>query len=182
MAYTANVNNYRPERTDIKVYTEDKLGNPHYSSRLYKILSHFYDPMEWSVYVDADIFLTEGMEEKLIEELKASGKLIGVFKNPWRDCIYEEAEEIVRLRKDTKENVELLINEAEIKSYPRHNGLAACGILVRKLGEETNRRNELWWAYVCGTSRRDQLSFPLVWDGVVHYFEGDIYKYKSWKR
>lgn len=176
--YTANVGNYRPDRSDIKVYTEDKLGNPHYSSRLYKILSHVYDPSEWSVYVDADIFLPDGMDEKLIEEVKQSGKLVGVFRHPWRDCVYEEVEEIIRLGKDTQENVESFVNWARTVGHPEHSGLAACGVLVRDNGL-CQKWNEAWWLALCTESKRDQLSFPVVFDGFIHYFDGNIYDYKK---
>ncbi len=176
--YTANVGNYRPERNDIKVYTEDKLESPHYSSRLYKILSHVYDPSEWSVYVDADIFLPDWMEEKLIEEVKKSGKIVGAFKHPWRDCVYEEAEEIIRLGKDTKENVESYMKFVRDKLFVEpHSGLAACGVLVRD-NRLVQKWNEEWWMALCLGSKRDQLSFPVVFDGFIHYFDGNIYDYK----
>ena len=177
--YTANVNNYRPERTDIKCYTDDKLGNPHYSSRLYKILSHIYDPGEWSVYVDADIFLPDGLEEKLIEELKESGMAVGVFKHPWRKCLYEEADEVVSLGKDSGENVYktmLFMSHAECPAY---GNLAACGIIVRKNTPEVEERNRIWWELLCAGSERDQITFPFAFQGLIHYFEGNIYDFKK---
>ncbi|MFA6445731.1 MAG: glycosyltransferase domain-containing protein [Candidatus Paceibacterota bacterium] len=179
--YSSNVGQYRPERTDIKVYTEDKLNNPHYSSRLYKILSHIYDPVEWSVYVDADIFLPEGMEQKLIDEVKASGQSVGVFKHPWRDCVYEEAEEIIRLGKDEVERIVKQMKKLREVDHPEHSGLAACGVLVRN-NRDCIDMNNAWWSEVCSESKRDQLSFPDVFKGNIHYFDGDIYQYKSWKR
>jgi hypothetical protein len=177
--YTTNIGNYRPERNDILCYTEDKLGSPHYSSRMYKILSHIYDQSDWSVYVDADIFLPDGVETRLIEELKKSGKLIGVFRHPWRDCVYEEGKEIIRLQKDSEENVKKFLEEIRKEGWPEHNGLAACGILVRKRTRETKLRNNYWWAAICSFSRRDQLSFPLIWNDVAHYYEGNIYDFKK---
>lgn len=177
--YTANVNNYRPERTDIKCYTDDKLGNPHYSSRLYKILSHIYDPGEWSVYVDADIFLPEGMEEKLIEELNESGMAVGVFKHPWRDNIFDEAEEVVRLGKDEAKNVTDVMEYYKEHEYERPDmGLAACGVLVRN-NYLAGDFNERWWMELCTGSKRDQLSFPIAFYGFIHYFGGNIYDFKK---
>lgn len=148
---------------------------------MYKILSHIYDPSAWSVYVDADIFLPDGMEEKLIEEVKQSGKVVGVFKHPWRDCVYDEAEEIVRLGKDVKENVEPMVEAFTSMNYPKHNGLAACGVLVRN-NMLAMTMNNYWWAYLCSTSKRDQLSFPIAFKDQIHYFNGNIYEYKVPKR
>ena len=170
--YSANVGNYKPERKDIKVYTEDKLGNPHYSSRLYKILSHIYDPGEWSVYVDADIYINEN---ELLEEVKKSGKDIGVFKHPERDCVYEEMEAIIRLGKDTRENVKKHYDYLKSINYPQHAGLAACGVIIRHHTEEIKKLNEKWWIELCTHSKRDQLSFPFK---DVHYFKGNIYNLK----
>lgn len=179
--YSANTNGYEPFRDDIKVYTEDKLGNPHYSSRLYKILSHIYDPVEWSVYVDADIYLPDGMAERLIADVQASGKKIGVFRHPeGRDCIYQEAEAIIRLGKDTKERVEAHLAFLRTSGYPEHAGLAACGILVRQHCPEIKQLNEQWWAEVCARSRRDQMSFNYVFRDV-HYFAPEYGNFYQWK-
>lgn len=178
--YSANVSGYRPGRTDIQVYTVDKLGNPHYSSRLYKILSHIYDPVEWSVYVDADIYLPEGMEQNLIEELKASGKTVGVFKHPWRDCLYQEADEVVRLGKDYAPAVMLQKAHYKQLGFGEHKGLGACGVLVRN-NKEAEALNILWWTHVCAFSKRDQISFPYVFDGHIHYYEGNVYDFKRKK-
>ena len=121
-------------------------------------------------------------EEKLIEEVKASGKLIGVFRNPFRDCVYEEAAEVVRLGKDTKENVEEKMQMYRDMDWPAHAGLAACGVIVRHHIPDLMMLNTAWWAEVCSGSKRDQLSFPVVFIDKIHYFEGDIYQYKKWNR
>lgn len=175
--YSANVGGYELERMDIKVFTEDKLGNAHYSSRLYKILSHVYDPGDWSIYVDADMFLPD--VSTFVEELRRSGKDIGVFSHPdGRNCVYEEAEAIIRLGKDTEKNVKGHLDFYKSIGYPEHGGLSACGIIVRHHTEEIKRLNEKWWAEVCSKSRRDQMSFDYVFSGHIHHFKGNIYDYK----
>lgn len=176
--YSANVGGYRPERTDIKVYTEDKLGNPHYSSRMYKILSHCYDLETWSVYVDADIFLTKEKELELIAETAKSGKPVGVFKHPWRDSPYQEVDEVFRLEKDSEESLKRAVSYLDYYNVER-SGLAACGIIVRLKCPEVERANEFWWSLVCSTSRRDQITFPLAFRGLYHLFEGNIYDFKK---
>ena len=179
--YTVNTGEKNPPRTDIKCYTEDKLGNPHYSSRLYKMLSHIYDPGEWSVYIDSNIFLPDGMEERLIEEVKKSGKDIGVFIHPERDCVYEEADMVLKLGKDTRENLKLSTDFYRSIGFPAHGGLAACGIIVRHHTEEIKRLNERWWAEVCARSKRDQMSFPYVFKDA-HYFLSNIGNFFQFKR
>jgi hypothetical protein len=180
--YTANVGKYRPERNDILCYTDDIMSNCHFSSRLYKTLSHVYDPVEYSVYVDADIYLPSGFDKKLIEELKESGKLVGVFKHPWRDCVYEEAKEVIHRGKDTPINVDKAVESLKSLGYGKRLGLGTCGIVVRKNCIETAILNAEWLKWILSTSRRDQISFPYVFRGNIHYYEGDIYKYKRWRK
>lgn len=174
--YSSNVGKFRPDRTDILVYTEDKLDNPRLSSRLYKILSHSYDPVEWSVYVDADVFIPS--PEKLIEEVKESRKDIGVFKHPWRTSILEEAEEVIRLKKADENEVRKQVARYQSLAYS-DNGLYYCGIIVRHHTPRIIELNEKWWAEYCAGCSRDQISFPFVFKDV-HILNGDGYKYKKW--
>lgn len=180
--YTANVGGYRPDRSDILCYTQDVFEDAQLSSRLYKTLSHIYDPEEYSVYVDADIFLPEKVSNILVEELIKSGKLVGVFKHPWRDCVYKEAEEVLLREKDTEKNVNKAIKRLKYLKYGECLGLGSCGVLVRKNCKETALLNVEWFKWIISTSRRDQISFPYVFRGNIHYYSGDIYQYKRWKR
>lgn len=174
--YTSITNEAEEPRADIKVYSFDVLANPRLSSKMYKALSHFFDS-EWSVWVDGDIRVSPEKEKELIEELKASDKSIGFFKHPWRDCIYEEAAEIVRLKKDDEARVLPQMARYKAEGYPEHNGLVAGGIVVRHHTEEMKRLNERWFIEICLGSRRDQLSIPYVFRDY-HVFDEDIYKYK----
>lgn len=180
--YTANVGNYRPERKDILCYTEDILENERLSSRLYKTLSHVYDPVEYSVYVDADIFLSKSVEQQLVNELRVSGKLVGVFRHPQRTCAYEEAKEVLLMEKDTAINVGKAVELLKENNYGKNLGLGACGIVVRKNCMETAKLNAEWLKWILSTSRRDQISFPYVFRENIHYYDGDIYKYKRRKK
>jgi DNA polymerase III delta prime subunit len=110
------------------------------------------------------------------EEVKKSGKDIGVFSHPWRDNIYDEAEEVIRLGKDDQNAV-----ERQMERYGANvKGLFACGVVVRHHTKEIKRLNEKWWIEYCIGSRRDQLSFPYVFKNY-HILKGDIYNYKKWK-
>jgi hypothetical protein len=132
------------------------------------------------VYVDADIFLDKETEFSLIEDLKKSGKEIGVFKHPWRDCIYEEGQEVIKLNKANKEQVIRQLKRYKSLGVPEHGGLASCGILVRHHTPEIVQLNAMWWAEYCAGCERDQISFPFVFNNY-HVFDGNIYKYKVWQ-
>ena len=40
---------------------------------------------------------------------------------------------------------------------------------VEKKTEQIKKLNEQWWSEICSGSRRDQISFPVVFEGVVRY-------------
>lgn len=174
--YSAIINEFDPPREDIKVYTFDVMGSPRLSSKLYKALSHLFDS-EWSVWVDGDIRITPEKEKALIDELQASGKEIGFFKHPWRDCIYEEAQEVLVLGKDTEDRVLPQMARYKSEGYPEHNGLVAGGIIVRHNTPRMRELNNQWWIEICLGSKRDQISIPYVFRDY-HTFSGNIYDYK----
>lgn len=184
MAYTAITDNYDVPRDDIKVFSEyDAFKDPCRNAKIYKILSHHYDDSEWSVWVDGGIFLPKWKEEEMVRIVKESHKDIGVFIHPtyrnttW-DCIYHEAEVCKELGLDNPDIIDAQIARYRKAGYPEHNGMAACGVIIRHHTEEIKRLNEKWWAEICVGSKRDQISFPFVFRDY-YAFDESIYKYKK---
>lgn len=180
MIYTAITNNYDNQRKDIKCFTEDILNNPFLSAKKYKILSHLFDFDEWSIWVDGHLNLPAEKQKDLTSKVESSGKEIGVFKHPWRDCIYDEAKVIIEKQLDDEVIVNHQVEKYRSEDYPEHNGLYACGILVRRHTENVKKLNEKWWDEISQGSIRDQLSFPYVFRNVC-VFEGLIYDYRIGK-
>ena len=81
------------------------------------------------------------------------------------DCIYEEAENLLRLHsigrhKDDPELIKKQVSGYKKEGYPKHNGLAVTQVLIRKHMEyDVIETMERWWNEIKNNSRRDQLSF-----------------------
>lgn len=96
---------------------------------------------------------------KCIEYLDGYDML--AFRHPDRDCIYDEAQFCHMFEK--YRNVDILgqVEEYRKRGWPEHNGLWACGLLVRQNNERTRKFNELWWEHIKKYTYQDQLSFPI---------------------
>jgi hypothetical protein len=77
-----------------------------------------------------------------------------------RNCIYKEAEEVIRVRKV----VDPKYPRAQMQKYrnegmPENYGLTSTFMIVRRNTETIRELEELWWHEVDNHSLRDQLSF-----------------------
>lgn len=129
------------------------------NSRLPKMLPHIYlKDYEYSLYLDGNIISKVPIQRMIDEYLKDED--IAVFKHHTRDCLFDEAQECIRLGLDLKE-----IIEAHIKRYdgfPKHKGLYQCGVILRRHTPKIKRLNEAWFAQYMTGCKRDQVSFPYV--------------------
>lgn len=80
-----------------------------------------------------------------------------------RDCVFDEAVEVVLCRKDTPENVNNMVFVLETNKMPRHYGLNETNVIYRhhndaKIMELMN----VWWDFIEKYSKRDQLSLSYV--------------------
>ena len=188
--YTANIGDYDPPRKDdVLTLSQGKLFKEDVrNARCYKILSHKYFPNEdITIWLDANIHLKEDTASFLDWFLGDND--IATWEHPYRDCVYDEANELIRLsnhpkfafRHDFQEQLEHL----KETGYPKNNGLAETNVLVRRNTPEVNRFNEAWFAELCRYSHRDQLSFnpiinqfPLL---KVKYNKGDVRYHPSFE-
>ena len=165
MIYTAITNGKDYPRTDIKVFNKyNKFKDPVMNAKIYKVLSHKYIKDEYSIWIDGNLTL-KLHEEEYIKLLGDSD--IAVFENPYRDCLFNEIDQCIEQELDAR--VALESCKRRYKGFPRHNGLGACFLIIRRNTEQIKKLNEEWWAEICSGSRRDQISFPVVFAGVVKY-------------
>lgn len=150
------------------------------NSRAQKILPHLFLDTEYSIYLDANIDLLVDPQILIDEFLK--DKDIAVFRHCGRDCIYDEAEAIVGLHKDTGEAIGEQVKNYAKRGIKRHSGLCECGVIIRSHTKRINELNEKWWAEYCRFSRRDQMSFPVVFPlEEVCQIEGSAWRHKYFK-
>ena len=53
------------------------------------------------------------------------------------------------------------VEEYKKRGYPAHNGLWACGLLIRRNNDKIKKFNKLWWEHNKKYTYQDQLSFPV---------------------
>ena len=101
--------------------------------------------------------------------------LVGEYDR--RNCIYDEAQTILNFGKINsekepergikawKDNPESIVNQMNryiSEGYPRQNGLASNGIIIRNhTSSDVIKNMEDWWSEIKHNSKRDQLSFKL---------------------
>jgi len=172
MNYNAITGGKDAPRDDIKVFTEyDKFLEPRRNARFYKALSHLFIEDEYSLWTDGNIKLKVSEEEFI--------KLMGdydvmAFNHPYdRDCLYQEAEECIKLGLDYPELIEEQVARYKKEGFKEHQGLWHTCTILRRHTPEVKRLNEKWWAEICRGSLRDQISFPYAFAGKVKTLEID---------
>jgi len=82
------------------------------------------------------------------------------MKHDLRDCMYDELQACIDLRKDSAEKMTAQVNKYKKEDYPHHNGLVMTGCMVRSHHDPlVIETMEAWWKEVKQNSFRDQLSF-----------------------
>lgn len=128
-------------------------------SRTVKMLPHIFFPeAKYSLYLDGNIISKVPMQRMIDEYLQDED--IAVFKHHTRDCLFDEAQECIRLGLDSREAIEGHIRRYE--GFPKHKGLYQCGMILRRHTPKIKRLNEAWFSQYMTGCKRDQVSFPYV--------------------
>ncbi|MCL6507813.1 MAG: DUF616 domain-containing protein, partial [Bryobacteraceae bacterium] len=89
------------------------------AARRPKLLPHLYlSEFEYSLYIDTTVKLR--MNPLDILRLHANQKVqFWCFRHPWRNCIYEEAEEVISLGYDDERRVREQMDHYARLGYPK---------------------------------------------------------------
>jgi hypothetical protein len=156
--------------------------SPVKKQRFVKINPHlFLKDYELSIWVDGNVSLNGNLNDFLDTKITDDEITVYVPKHPDRKCIYEEAEAVVRMRKDTADNVNKQMNRYKSEGFPKEQGLLQSNILVRQHNNpDCIKLMEAWSDEVMNGSHRDQLSFNYAaWknqDVKVGYLQKNICK------
>jgi hypothetical protein len=133
-------------------------------SRLPKILPHKYLwEHSWSLYVDHRAILKMIPESIYDTYLSQCDHVFLCFARPERDCVYDEAVEVIRLQYDSEAVVRKQIDTYKLLGYPKNNGLIAGTFLLRRHNNPILRQvSEAWYMHVLRYSKRDQISLNVV--------------------
>jgi O-antigen biosynthesis protein len=182
--YTAIVASYdklralrhRPSGCDFFVFSDEPVEvkgwtwlpltyfdkDPTRMARFVKLHPHLYfGDYSHSIWLDGNIGI-RGDARDLVAALERD-TFIGGFAHPLRDCIYDEAVSCIELGKDEEAPVVRQMEGYRAQGFDEARGLWETGVLVRRHNDPACiRLMSRWWREIQTTSRRDQLSFPVV--------------------
>jgi hypothetical protein len=120
-----------------------------------KLMSEY----DYTLYIDSNIQIVDSSFYDTIIDLVSKHVAFATIPHPLRDCIYDEAKECIRQKRDNVETIIKHIKYLLSERYPTHNGLIEANILLRQTGnEQVVATDNLWWEMINRFSRRDQLS------------------------
>lgn len=141
------------------------LLDPARFAKLYKALPNIYlSGYSRSVYLDNTVRLTCDADD-LFEILPAGSDdcPIFMFNHPWRDCVYAEAEAVIKAGYDDPAVIAAQMAAYRSLGYPERNGLNAGTMLIRRHDSPLlNLVMREWHGQVLRYSKRDQLSFNVA--------------------
>lgn len=155
------------------------VGSASKNSRVPKILPHRMLPADatYSIYHDGNFQLRQD-PHKIIDTLLKDHDW-AAYKHPARNCIYEEAEIIMRDCPLVPKNaVQEEISRYRTDGVLAGGGLWANGFLVRRHTPEVAQLNEAWWKLYMAGCGRDQLSFSVVRKEIdfrINTINGNVY-------
>lgn len=131
------------------------------NAKIYKILPFLFLPgFDYYIYIDCTHRLEKDPEEIIDTYLSSSD--IAVFKHPYRNCVYDEGEEVKTIDFDIRSLVDDQLNFYKEEGYPYNNGLYELPVRIQRNTEDIQRLCLMWWEQICKFSSRDQISFPFV--------------------
>ncbi len=150
----------RVGRWQIRPLAYDKSDNTR-NARWHKTHPHILFPdYQASLWIDSN---GEILTPHVFDLVSRAGKSMLIPYHFSRDCVFDEAVEVVLCRKDTPENVNNMVFVLETNKMPRHYGLNETNVIYRhhndaKIMELMN----VWWDFIEKYSKRDQLSLSYV--------------------
>ena len=112
-----------------------------------------------SVWMDSNIRIITSYLYGRVVELYRCGVEVASINHQGRQCIYDEAFEVLDEFCESEEIVLKWCHKLRKEKYPVNNGLFETGVLYRIASSKTAFLDELWWQCINDYSKRDQLSF-----------------------
>lgn len=136
-------------------------------SRRWKLnATELFPDADWTIYYDGQLQLACDPLQ-LLAECEAWGSIftdLFLFRHQDRNCLYAEAAEVLRIRRDRTTSRQIAPQVARYRSdaFPEQAGLYLGGILVRRGGIACEKFNSTWWNELTIGSHRDQISLPVA--------------------
>jgi hypothetical protein len=143
-------------------------STPQRVARWHKLNAHLALPLdtEYSIWIDGSQKFKLDVDPwtLLQRSLPTLSPHIGLaaFKHPQRNCIYQELEACLKLKKDEPQLMREQIARYRTEGYPAELGLVETACVVRRHSAWQVQFNTAWWRELAEGSVRDQLSFNYV--------------------
>ena len=178
ICYTNN-KNLKSNTWKVIYVDNDGLTN-HQLSRKIKMLGTDYIDKNYDISVWQDASVTWVKKPSLFVEEHLKEEAMSCFVHAFRKCIYEEAAECVRMRKESREKAIDAVSFLEKEKFPHDYGLYEMTVFIKRhKDKKLIETMELWYDTYLHHSKRDQLSFMYaVWKtGLkVHPIEMSVWK------
>lgn len=127
-------------------------------ARFFKLHPQLLFPeYKYSMFIDANLQMVTDMRP-VFKQLESN--FIAIHNQPGRDCVYQEATEIIVIGKADKAPVLEQMKAYKKEGFPEHYGLFRTCVVVREHNnEQCIKLMELWWKEINRYTKRDQLSF-----------------------
>lgn len=167
---------------DIRPLPKETEGLPQVKKqRFVKINPHLLlSEYDMSIWVDGNVTL-KGDLNKFVKNVITSDCSVYVPKHPQRDCIYAEANAVVKMGKDKSDITRPQMERYRKEGFPERYGLLQSNIMLRKHNKlDCIKLMEDWFKELKDGSHRDQLSFNYAsWKNIdvkVIYLDKNICK------
>lgn len=114
----------------------------------------------WSLYLDGSLIPKVPILE--VVEGWLEDHEMALFKHPYRDCVYDEVDACVTLKKITKIQAEKARSQLMLMGMPKHAGLWACTMMARRTKSSIQGPLAAAWMPLVEQVPRDQIWLPLV--------------------
>ena len=141
------------------VYLPRSGVHPNRAAKHPKFLPWEYTGASASVWVDASLRV---VSPTLAVDTLALADPLAQFVHPWRDCLYAEAEESVKLAKYAGEACAEQAEKYRAAGHPAHWGLWATTLIARKHTAQVREFGGRWLEEVDAWTFQDQVSHPYV--------------------
>ena len=119
----------------------------------------FLDKDTLTVWIDGNL----PINDKLYDYIEKNRNHDITFKkHTCHKCIYQECDAVMRLGKDTIENVNRIKERYKKENVPYNLGMLETNIIIRKDKEWVRNLMNVWWGEIRDNSHRDQLSIIYV--------------------
>lgn len=127
-------------------------------ARFFKLHPHLLFPeYKYSMFIDANLQIVTDMRPVFAQ---LEDNFIAIHNQPGRDCVYQEATEIIVIGKAEKSEVMKQMMAYKKEGFPAYYGLFRTCVVVREHNSgQCKKLMELWWNEINRFTKRDQLSF-----------------------